>query len=283
MVVLLAGLACNAPRLGLSATPTPYPTLTPLPTHTPVPSPTSTASPQPEPTQTVSAEWETILPGYELRTMRFQPEGINFPVEAVLVRLDPALIDLRVHYDSVYPLTVSQWRGRTDAPLVINGGFFMPDNRALGLLFADGEPYGSSFDLHGGMLSVVEGQIGIRALSEFPYLPSETFDQAIQGRPMLLFPGGAPADFELSGDLSRRTAVGLDGAGRLLLMVINYGAVSLYDLRDWLAGEDELDLDIAFNLDGGGSTGLAIKTDQRSLVIDSWTPVPSVIAIYPKP
>lgn len=223
------------------------------------------------------------MPGLEYRVMRLYPRGLNIGVGVALVRLDPARFDLRVHYRPSAPTTVSGWQARTDAALVVNGGFFMANNQTLGLLSADGEMYGDSFDEHGGMLSVNDGEISIRSLAQFPYQPGETFEQAVQGRPMLLYPGGFPAEFDLASDSSRRTAVAQDGAGRLLFVVIDYGAVTLYDLRDWLDDTRELDVFVAFNLDGGGSTGMAVEVGDHALLIDSWSDIPSVIAVYPKP
>jgi uncharacterized protein YigE (DUF2233 family) len=280
-LLLWLGLAaCGGPLIRPRLTPTPRPTRTPLPS--PDAPPTATRRPR-TPTPTPPPGWETLLPGFELGRMIIVPEGFEYPVEVTVVRLDPARIDLRVHYSQATAATVSGWQARTGALLVVNGGFFYPSRETLGLLIADGETFGYSFDGHGGMLSVVGDEISIRSLAQYPYRPGERFDQAVQGRPMLLYPGGVPADFTLSRELSRRTAVALDRRGRLVFFAIDYGAVSLYDLRDWMAWSEELDLFVGFNLDGGGSTGLALDVGGRSLLIDSWTTVPSVIAVYPKP
>ena len=223
------------------------------------------------------------MPGLELREMQVIVEGVSRPVVVTLARIDPTRFEFRVHYTPDAPATIAEWQARTGATLLINGGFFMTDDRALGLVVVDGESSGVSFDGHGGMLSVTGEEVSIRSLEQFPYRPAEPLDQAVQGRPMLLYPGGIPAEFDLSADLSRRTAVAQDGEGRILFLVNDYGALSLYDLRDWMAAAAELDLTVALNLDGGGSTGFALIAGGRSVLIDSWSAVPDVVALYPKP
>ncbi len=274
----LAVLACHLPRLGGDALSSPA-TLTPLPP----PQDSSTASAPLQPSPTGSPEWEAPVPGLETRVELMRVRGVSEPVEVRLVRVEPSRFDLRVHYAPYRATTVSDWQARTGASLVVNGGFFIPDYSTLGLIVADGERFGDSFDRHGGLLSVVGETVEVRSLAQFPYDPAEPLDQAVQGRPMLLYPGTFPVQFSVDDTPSRRTAVAQDAQGRLVFVVIDYGAVSLYELRDWMVETRLLELFVAFNLDGGGSSGMALVAGGQSVVIDSWNRVPSVIALYPKP
>lgn len=277
--LVLGVLACNMPALRFGSAPAPRLTSTPIPPPaTPVtPMPTPVPTPFPDPA------WEELQPGLELRREYLSVQGVSVPAELIVVRVDPAYFELRVHYDPGHIATVSEWQARTGAVFLVNGGFFLPSKETLGLIVADGQRYGQSFDRHGGMLSVSDGIISVRSLAQFPYLEGEALEQAVQGRPMLLYPGRFPVQFDLSDELSRRTAVGQDGQGRLIFVVHDGGILSLYDLRDWMAGNEAVGLWTAFNLDGGGSTGLALAAGERSLLIDSWYRVPSVIALYPRP
>jgi len=230
-------------------------------------------------TPTFPVTWETIQPGIELRAAYIElPDSA--PAEILLLRIDLTHYAFRVHYNPDDPAPVSEWAGQLGAPIVINGGFFTPEYESVGLLSVDGVLHGYTFEDKGGMLSVRGGGTTIRSLIDFPYQPGETFDQAVQGLPMLVNPGGSPANFDLPDRPSRRTAVGLDAQGRLIVMTIYTFTVSLYQLRDWLVTSD-LGLDTALNLDGGKSTGLYLSTDRRELLIDSIEPVPSVVAFYP--
>ena len=53
------------------------------------------------------------------------------------------------------------------------------------------------------------------------------------------------------------------------------------EFGQWLAASD-LDLDAALNLDGGTSTGLVLRSGNRTLGTDSWVQVPNVIIVEGK-
>jgi len=281
--LFLTLLAC-AP-FSATAAPTPRPTRTPLPTLAPIPlgtlDPSGAATPSPPPVMPQPG-WEQLAPGLELRVAWMWVSGVSGPVEITLVRINPAYYDLRVHYALDEPATVAHWSERTGAAVLINGAFFEPGETVIGLVVEGGEPHGESLPSFGGMLSVSGGEVRVRSLRHNPVQPGETFDYAVQGRPTLLEEGGIPASFNFQPEASRRTAVAQDREGNILFIVNDFGAVSLYALRDWLATTPDLNLNVAFNLDGGGSTGLAIRVGDRVQVIDSWWPVATAVAAYPK-
>lgn len=269
MLVLMA-ISCG----GLIATPTPTATLV-----------AATSIPL-TPTPTLPQTWQEVVPGIELRAMTFQPQADSPPAEAVLVRIDPGRYTFRIVYDPDTPSTVSEWQARTGAPVVINAGFFQPDYQTAGLLATDGKVFGLSFDqidaqYYGftGMFSVMGGLPGLRKLGTAPYQPGEPLDQAVQGLPMLLEAGGVPVSFDLPDRSARRTAIAIDRSGAVLLISLPGSMVSLYQLRDWLAGSAELELDAALNLDGGPSTGLVLGAGAWTVQYDSWSKVPSVLVV----
>jgi uncharacterized protein YigE (DUF2233 family) len=94
--------------------------------------------------------------------------------------------------------------------------------------------------------------------------------------------GSKVGKFTYEGDRpSRRTIVGQDRAGRIILITTNsLIGMRLADLGAYLASTD-LDLLNALNLDGGGSTMMVIKTGAPQLV-PSFDPVPAVLAVYPR-
>jgi uncharacterized protein YigE (DUF2233 family) len=132
------------------------------------------------------------------------------------------------------------------------------------------------------MFSVSGDTVSVRSLAQFPVDPSQHFDQALQGRPMLLYPGRFPVGFELDASPGRRTAIAQDQQGRVIFITVDESKVSLYRLRDWLAETTEVDFFVAFNLDGGGSTGLALQAGGQSILIDSEWGVATVLAAYPR-
>jgi len=279
-VATLALSACNLP--GTRYMP---PTLTALPAAQASVTPSPSGPPTAEPTLTVApipSDWDELKPGFETTTAPIAVNNLTATV--TLIRIDPARFGLRMTYAPGNPASISDWLKRTGALMVVNGGFFQRNNQTNGLLVVDGQRYGLTFDRHGGMLSVAGDKVEVRSLAQFPYKPSEPLDQAAQGRPMLIYPGGFPVSIDdLEPDFSRRTAVAQDKQGRIVFIVVDYGIVSLFRLRDWMTAEHpELELFVAFNLDGGTSTALAMQVGERSLLIDTAARLPSVISVYAK-
>jgi uncharacterized protein YigE (DUF2233 family) len=261
--------------------------LTPRPAA--VPSGTMTAAPSSTPTPAIPEHWTEVSPGMELRVMQVDIRDVPEPANAIVVRVDPEFFTFQVRYDPIGAATVRGWQERTGSILAVNGGFFESNNAPAGLLVADGEVFGTSFDKlnapyddYGGMFTVVGDAIGIRLLAEVPYQPDEPLDQAVQGFPMLVTSGGRPVDFDLPGETARRTAVALDQSERVIFIVIDSAEISLSGLRDWLAAADELAISAALNLDGGPSTGMALAAGSWVVQRDSLTRVPSVIEAIPR-
>jgi len=196
-----------------------------------------------------------------------------------VVRLDPTVVRFRVHYDPVAPRPVSGWAGRLQPLLVVNGGYFTPENETVGLLISGGRAWGTLYGDFAGMFAVgPDGRVSVRWLRDQPYTPDEPLKEALQSFPVLIKPGGTmgfPADAD-DGRPSRRTVVAQDRQGRILLITAPHGTLSLHQLACFLA-ESDLDLDVALNLDGGFSTGLWLRAGEKSVEIDSRVPVPSVI------
>jgi len=256
-------------------TPAPPPTATPVPTATVRPTSTPWPTSTPEPPDT---GWQPVEPGVELRRLLVQGDYVG--ERLTIVRLDPAAVCFRVHYDPVAPRLVSGWAERIRPLLVINGGYFSPEGETLGLLVSDGQRWGYVYGDFAGMFAVtVSGEVSVRWLDDRPYDPAEPLAEAVMSFPVLVKPGGVlgfmPGDDE--GDAARRTVVAQDMAGRVLLIVAPRGHLSLHELARALV-ESDLALDVALNLDGGSSTGVWMAGETAGMT-DSLVPVPSVIGV----
>lgn len=268
--------ACNAPA----------PHATPWP-GTPADAPPSAAPANPPPAITPlmpdlppDTGWQVLGGGLELRRLRVQGEQ-GATDRLWLVRLDAAAqARLAVAYAPDAPATIAEWAQaqRAAAQFVVNAGYFTEDYRATGLLVADGVPHGTSFAGAGGMLAVRDGRIEMRWLREQPLQAGETFDQAVQGWPMLLAPDGTPAYTEADVQISRRTAAGLDRDGRLVFVVSAFPFFTLHGLAEWLSTSD-LNLGPAFNLDGGQSSGLWADAPEGPWLVDSYARIPAVMIV----
>lgn len=257
---VLATLALAGCSLTRAAIPTPTPTVTPAPT--------------------VSEGWELVRPGIEQRMDTISSAGAP-SARAVVVRLDPALVTFSVAYRPGEALTLNDWRAALPgAAVIVNGGFFDEMQQALGLVASDGQVFGRSFTGFGGMFQVTEAGPRVRSLVSEPY-QGEPLWHAVQSFPMLVEAGGVPAPRGDGFDIpARRTVIAQDGAGRILLIVTPLSETSFSAVQGWLLSSD-LDVRIAFALDGGRSTGLLIDhPDNPDEAYPAFDRLPSVIAVF---
>lgn len=239
----------------------------------------SLITPQPGQVQTKPGTWKTLAQGVERREMDLSAIAGLFSGKMVIVRLDPAAVTFRIHYSPGQPYALSDWRDQLpQAAVILNGGFFDPADHALGLLVSDGVAFGESFAGFGGMFQVADSGTRVRSLVREPY-QGELLWQAVQAFPMLIDGGEIVIPQDGGFDKrSRRTWAGQDRSGRIIFGITT-GLISFTELQQWLAASD-LDLYMAFGLDGGRSTGMVIDTPGHHESYPSFDRLPVVIAIY---
>lgn len=227
------------------------------------------------------AGWQTIAPGLDQRT--YFPGGDHPFTSLLALRIDPALYTLRAHYESGVARNISEWSALLpDATVFVNANFFDRENRILGLLVADGVPYGQAYTDRGGLVQLQNGSFRVRSTLIEPY-QGELLEQAVQAFPMLVTDGAA-SFFNTRGDrATRRTVVGQDTLGRIVILATpSLTGITLTALSAYLPTTD-LGLVNAVNLDGGGSTMLSLKLPAgQTTRILSFDPVPAVLAVYPR-
>lgn len=230
-------------------------------TATSIATPLPTAAPRLPGTVEVLPDtgWSTIQPGLERRVIQVYDQGQQ-PVEALHIwRLDQDHFRMDVAFSET-PKSLEAWQKETSAALVVNGGYFSVENEVYspdGLTILNGRARGSSFEGFGGMLAIRGRRAELRWLVERPYDPDEPLQSALQSFPILVRPGGRLGFGPEREDhvSARRTVIAQDREGRILFIVAPQGYFTLHRLSVYLT-ESDLDLDIALNLDGGGSTGL---------------------------
>jgi uncharacterized protein YigE (DUF2233 family) len=272
LLVQITVIACG-PRADWFE-PTPSKTRVPM-RITPRP-PTTSPSAQPRDTG-----WQSFAEGMDLRELPLQVESVTERLS--IIRLVPGRVQFRVHLRPAAPQRIRVWAADLDSAIVVNGGYFTPENQPAGLLVSDGHPWGTSYGGFAGMFTVdCAGAVDIRWLAARPYDPGECLAQAIQSFPVLVKPGGvmgfpSPQDGDYP---ARRTIVARDDDGRILLIVASAGYLTLHEMANWLVHSD-LAIDTALNLDGGNSTGMWLRAGGTSLEVDSIVQVPAVISVNP--
>ena len=292
-LLLMLAIGCSGFMLLRSVSnllfePTPFPTATPIPT--PTISPTQTPIP---PTATPNVPtatpdpfgWQPVRPGLETRNMPIADINDGRILEQLtVIRLDPNQFNFDVGYSPGQPLPLDQWQRQSGALIAINAGYFTADHFATGLTIAQGQVLGSSYGPFAGMVTIggngPSSAIDVRWLSQTPYW-GEPLWGGFQSFPMLIHSNGTaafPASSD-NGDRSRRTVIGRDGAGNILLIVAGRGWFTLSELSAWLAQSD-LDLQIAINLDGGTSSGMILDHPNQQQRILPFIPLPTVLLVY---
>ena len=246
-------------------------------------SPASFSTPRPSatprPTPVPDTGWIQLYPGFERRVINLLLKDGQILEQFYLLRVDPSLYLFDVGYSPGQPLTLQQWLVDEEALAVVNGGFFTEGFEATGLTIADGQAHGSTFQGFGGMLSVDANGPRLRWLGQQPYDPSESAVAGLQSFPILVKPGGQGGYSDENTLRARRTVIGQDKGGRILLIVASSGAFTLSEMSDFLIDSD-LDLAVALNLDGGGSSGVLLREPAEG--IPAFTLLPTVITIRPK-
>jgi len=195
----------------------------------------------------------------------------------MLLRLDPAALRFDVGYGPGAPRDLVGWQAETGALVVVNGGFFTESYDATGLVVSGGRTHGASYEAFGGMFAVTADGPEVRALGARPHDPAEPLVAALQAFPMLVASSAAAGFDDPAARPARRTWVGQDRAGRIVVGVAPEGGLTLRALADWLAASD-LALDAALNLDGGASSGLLLA-EPRELV-PAFDVLPTVILAF---
>ena len=242
---------------------------------------------QPPPSPTAADRgWVQRDPGLEQRRIDLTNQNGDLIETLHILRIDTNHYRFDVRYDPAVPRSLSEWAALTGAQVVINGSYYSRDEERIfanGLLIIDGLPIGYSYGAFAGMLAVTHQRPELRWLAQQPYDPGEPLLAALQSFPLLIKPGGElgfPSENE-DNLMARRTAIGQDVHGRMLLMVAPQGYFTLHKLSQSLFKSD-LELDIAVNLDGGPSSGLYVAPTSTDPLfeIPAYSPLPIVITVY---
>ncbi len=219
--------------------------------------------------------WTVIAPGLEWREITADKDQLS---QLKILRIDPRKYSFRAKYSPAKPYSLAQWRAREpEAVAIVNANFFDPAYMALGLVISDGVAGGSPYLERGGSFLVNEGRAAVHANGSMSQRNLESAEQAVQGFPLLVEKGEQAYFGQARQQRARRTAIAEDAAGNILIISAPLLGPTLRDLSAFLA-ESDLEIETAFNLDGGGSTLMAVRD------IDYFQPsfdaVPVILAVY---
>ena len=199
---------------------------------------------------------------------------------AVLVRVDLARFAVRLVPAGGAPLTAPAAMAQLDGAAAINGGFFDEAGRAIGWVVSDGREISPPSRRGWAALALRKDRAEI--------VPAATADargviQAVQAGPRLVT-GGRP-NARLKAQTARRSFVGVDAAGRLVLGCTGPSAVDAGVLARFLAtpeADGGVGLVDALNLDGGGSSQLHVRGVPGGDIALPGVPVANVLVVVPR-
>jgi len=222
--------------------------------------------------------WNRVANGVEVRNEDWK-NGNGDDDTVTIVRFDTRKIKVSVGYQPGQPMSINDWTQQQHPLALINGGYFDQQFNATALVVSNGKGFGQSYQGFGGMLAVnSQGSLSLRSLRQQPYDPNaEQLEQATQSAPVLIL-AGKRTQFNADASQTRRSVVAMDKQGRLLFIVSPNPIFSLDELADQLASSD-LSIEVAFNLDGGSSTGLYVNGGRSQVSIDSLAKLPLVIIV----
>ncbi len=198
-------------------------------------------------------------------------QGIPF----TFVRVPSQAVTMRVAVTSSTVAAVT-----TAAPaVVVNGGYFAGiDFIPAGFVASGGKKISERLfdkDKSGGLF--YNGAITIEDAVQNNFLQAP---ESIQSYPILIRAGKSAVEKD-SSHIARRTAIALDAAGNVVIIIADEKEISLYEFSQALA-EFQPHIVTAINLDGGASTGIAVHGTNGTESIDSYTPVANVVIFEKK-
>ena len=208
--------------------------------------------------------WETRAPGLDTAELELRV-GDSVVDHMVLVRLDPQLYRLSVHWDPSGTRIAEDWQHELDAAVVVNGSFFGDDFVPLTPLRTSGRPAGpDSYQSTHGVFVANGSHVEILDLKDRDVFQAiGKFPEAMVSYPLLIDANGENRAVESKVWLASRNFVALDASGRVVLGTTETGFFTIHRLGEFLKASP-LGLRCALNFDGGPLVSQVVHAGQFS-------------------
>ncbi|MEM1244317.1 MAG: phosphodiester glycosidase family protein [Pseudomonadota bacterium] len=222
-------------------------------------------------------DWKSLAPGFGYQIITpyntfLRGRLYAFKIDLRYYQLELVLThNRRPFFNSIENLVISH-----DAVLGINGGFFSPDLKPLGLRYSQGQLINPIKKISWWCIFMVKGRYA-RIIKPTQISQMKGVDFAIQAGPRLVVNGQIP---KLRAGNANRSALGITPRGEIIIVATENLPISTTKLA--LIMRDELNCRFAINLDGGHSTQLFSRIDNHIFKIPSLTPVTDAILVIPK-
>ena len=230
--------------------------------------------------------WRTIHKGIEERKIALLRSEPNYTLELKLLRFDSKFIGARVLSSGDLPLksaTAKSFAEKSGALAAINANYFDERGRPLAYLKTSDREINralSKHPLYTGVFAVIDGHPAVLHRDEFS--PAQA-SEALQSGPLLLNRGALVETMRGLGRYARRTVIGTDKEGRIIIAVTDavLGGLSFVELQELFSNPKwQLDTPELLNLDGGGSTQLYFKSGRLEESVPGTSEVPVAIGFF---
>ncbi len=187
-------------------------------------------------------------------------------------------------YTAKEPKAFSEWRAITPDTIIFNGGYFLEDYQPAGAIFSKGATISSrQFDLDkSGIIFIEDGKLSLINTEEDESLDKyqKQTTSYMQSYPFLI-ENGLSAIQQDSEVLARRTVLATT-KDDLLIIIVDRTPVSLFELTEILL-EQNPDIEMALNLDGGPSTALSFQNEEYQEAYYPISGLPQILGVQLHP
>lgn len=229
------------------------------------------------------SSWQKIDEGLESRSLEFNSPQFENTIKIQVLRIDPEKFGVRVIDCRAFGaerMDVKSMARKAQALAVINGGFFLPDHRPLGLLIVNGKEMNPLRNADWGIFLMQDHTPRIIHTKEFS--PEISVSQALQVGPRLVVSG---RELRLKRQVARRSAVGVTFTNHVVLLSTTDTeayAQNLARIFQTRESEGGLECREALTLDGGPSAQMYGEYKSLKIDIPGGWPVPNGIGVFKK-
>jgi uncharacterized protein YigE (DUF2233 family) len=233
--------------------------------------------------------WRPLQQGIEFRRMVLERTEPNAAVELKLVRFDTKVVTPRILQSADFQLkgaSAKVFAENSGALAAINASYFDERSRPLAYLKNLEKEINRTVSKHAlytGIFAIREAVPAIMHRDEFQ--PGQASD-ALQTGPLLLNHGNTVEVMNGLGRLARRSVIGIDKVGRVVIGVTDavLGGLSFAELQELFNNPKwRLETPDLLNLDGGGSAQLYLKAGKFQEWIPGTAEVPVAIGFFARP
>lgn len=227
--------------------------------------------------------WKKVDEGFEVRSIHLQGQPFQVPFKVRALRLEITQFPVRVIDCRDFGsnrLEIKAMVQKSQALGAVNGGFFLPNYRPLGLLIVDGRETSPLRKADWGIF-MIQDQVP-KILHTKDFFPDKNISQAVQVGPRLVVSG---RELTMKRQIARRSAIGITYKNQVVLVNTEETEAYAQDLARifWLS-EDEGGLGCrdAMSLDGGPSAQMFVEYKSIKIDIPGGWGVPNGLGIFKK-